>query len=125
MQALSLLLHYPSSTVTATTRVADPNLYLRIRIHLDKDPDPAPHKSDANLRPQIYRSYRALFISLQTSPRPSTAPFKLLELLTFDFNENPEPVFHSNAYPATLNKADPCGSGSATLPTTGLRSADQ
>ena len=43
-------------------------------------------------------------------PRPSTALFcESLKLLNFDFNTDPDPVFHSNADPASASKnnADP------------------
>ncbi len=77
MQALALLLHYPGSTGTATTRVADPDPCTRIRIHVDKDPDPAHHKSDENLRPLIYRTYKALFLA---SNLPEILPGSILSL---------------------------------------------
>jgi hypothetical protein len=51
----------------------------------------------------------------------STAPIRLhfepLDLLSFDFNADPDPDFHSSADsdPASKNNTDLCGSGPATL----------
>jgi hypothetical protein len=62
------------------------------------DPDTSPHQSDGNLRPLVYwYRLQVFFLTLLSlhceRPRPSTAIFETLELLTFDFIGDPYPIF--------------------------------
>jgi hypothetical protein len=87
---------------------ADPNPAL-IRFHFSAGADPDPHKSDGNLRPQVFRPSRAPFFRHQDSIHGSG--LSLLKLLNFECNADPNPAFHSNADPdpdlACKNNADP------------------
>ncbi len=50
-----------------------------------------------------------------TSTAPPRLHFEPVKLLNFDFNEDPDPAFHSKAdpHPASKDNADQCGSWSA------------
>jgi hypothetical protein len=88
---------------------ADPDLTLRFNadpdptLHFNADPDPAPHPSDANLRPHVYRASNTI-VRIHGPPRLHIEP--LNSLMNFDINANP--AFHSNAEPdpASQNNAD-------------------
>jgi hypothetical protein len=41
--------------------IADPDPAFHVTANLDPDSDPAPHKSEANLRPQVSRTSKAPF----------------------------------------------------------------
>ncbi len=85
----------------------DPDPSCHFDAHLD--PDPAPHQSDANQRPLVYRPTR-LHSELPRfyceRPRPSTAPFGPLKLLSFDFHADQDIALHYDADPASQNYAD-------------------
>jgi hypothetical protein len=72
---------------------------MRIRIQLftligtDLYTDPAPHQSDANLRPVVYRPVVSI-------GGPPWLHFEPLKLLSLDLNADPDPAFHSNSDPA-------------------------
>jgi hypothetical protein len=68
--------------------------------HINVNPDPAPHQSDANLRPLIYRASTAPFraappASTVSGHAPPKLHFEPLQLLNFDFNADLDPAFHS------------------------------
>ncbi len=87
----------------------DQNFYL----NADPDTDPAPHQSDANLRLLITNPPQRLYASFVRVHGLPWLNFKLLKLLNFYFNADPDPVLScGSGFP---NNADPCGSGSAIL----------
>jgi hypothetical protein len=66
--------------------------------HFDPDPDPAPHHSDARLATTGLHTLHGAIFSLHASTvsvrDPSWLYFELLQLLNFDFDEDPEPAFY-------------------------------
>jgi hypothetical protein len=77
----------------------DPSIHCNVgtdpTFHLNAgpDPDPAPHQSEANLQPLVYRPSRAPILAYTPTlycKRPR---------LHFDFNADPDPAVHSNADP--------------------------
>jgi hypothetical protein len=76
--------------------------------HFKADPDPAPHQNDAYQRPVVYKTSRAPILSLHASIVSFNG---ILKFLSFDFNANPDPAFHTDVGPdpdpASKNNADP------------------
>ncbi len=68
--------------------------------HFNADPDPAPHQSDGNLLPLVFRLSTAPFRACRPPCLHSHGPLRLyfepLKLL-FDFNADPEPASKNNA----------------------------
>jgi hypothetical protein len=70
------------------------------------DPDPAPHQSDENLRPLVYRPFGIHFKPPRLHcerPRPFTPHFEPLKPLHFDLNADLDPDS------ASRNNSDPYG----------------
>ncbi len=85
----------------------DPNQDTTFHFNANPDPDQDPHQNDdANLRPlfstvpqNLHGFILRLNASIMSVNGPPRLHFEPLYLLNFDFNADPDPVFHSNEDP--------------------------
>jgi hypothetical protein len=69
-----------------------------LAFYFNADPDPAPHQSDADLRPLVYRppGFRfepILYASILSVHGPPWFRFEPLKLMNFDCNADRDPAF--------------------------------